>query len=177
MLVYLRELALGKDKGYEVLQLYQKYPKVQGNYLKELIKLAWNIKELLDHPPTKEEEIEKKRKNLCLLEKGFTDQIRKEEAEQNKNKTKMLEPIVDKEVDKETNPIFYKKPQTQAEEPRHVEKAQSTKAEEVAKPLAMSVETPAVKEKPSPKPATVSPVVATVPKPAVVPTQSEPKKA
>ena len=34
MLVYLRDLALSKDKGYEVLQLYQKYPKVQGNYLK-----------------------------------------------------------------------------------------------------------------------------------------------
>lgn len=55
MLVYLRDLALSKDKGYEVLQLYQKYPKVQGSYLKELIKLAWNIKELLDRPQAKEE--------------------------------------------------------------------------------------------------------------------------
>jgi hypothetical protein len=44
MLIYLRDLALSKEKSYEVLQLYQKYPKVQGQYLKELIKLAWTVK-------------------------------------------------------------------------------------------------------------------------------------
>lgn len=57
--------------------MYQKYPKVTGQFLKDLIRLAWNIKELLDHPPP-EQEAEKKKKELFFLEKGFTDQIRKQ---------------------------------------------------------------------------------------------------
>lgn len=43
MLVYLRDIALTKEKGYECLQLYQKYPRVQGQFLRDLIKLAWSI--------------------------------------------------------------------------------------------------------------------------------------
>lgn len=34
MLMYLRDIALKKDTGFEILQLYQKYPKIQGKYLK-----------------------------------------------------------------------------------------------------------------------------------------------
>ena len=92
-----------------------------------------------------------------MLEKGFTDQIRKEEAEQNKNKARIPEPVVDREVDKEINPIFYKKTQ-QAEEPRHIEKTSSAKVEEaISKPISMNIENPVVKEKPAPKP-TVQPL-------------------
>ena len=34
MLMYLRDIALKKDSSFEILQLFQKYPKIQGKYLK-----------------------------------------------------------------------------------------------------------------------------------------------
>ena len=48
MLMYLRDIALKKDSSFEILQLYQKYPKVQGKYLQEVVNLAWTIKDHLE---------------------------------------------------------------------------------------------------------------------------------
>ena len=48
MLMYLRDVALKKDSSFLILQLFQKYPKVQGKSLQELVTLAWNVKENLD---------------------------------------------------------------------------------------------------------------------------------
>lgn len=52
MLIYLRDIVLTKEKGYEVLQMYQKYPRVTGQFLRDLIRLAWNIRDHINNPPT-----------------------------------------------------------------------------------------------------------------------------
>lgn len=48
MFVYMRSLALNKESSSEILQIYQKYPNLtKGNYLEELISLAWSLSDSL----------------------------------------------------------------------------------------------------------------------------------
>ena len=54
MMIYMREVALKKDSSFMILQLFQKYPKVHGKSLIELMNLAWNVKECLDGGGQKE---------------------------------------------------------------------------------------------------------------------------
>ena len=63
MMIYLRELTLKKDSAFEILQLYQKYPKVQGKHLQEVVNLAWTVKEHLRMAMEKESD---KKKDLLF---------------------------------------------------------------------------------------------------------------
>lgn len=59
MLMYLRDVALKKDTSFSILQLFQKYPKVEGKNLRKLVELAWSVKESLDQDNHKESEKKK----------------------------------------------------------------------------------------------------------------------
>lgn len=71
------------------------------------------------------------------MEKGFTEQVRKQEMEQKKNAPSIKAvDLSEKEVDQEINPIFYKKQEPKKEEPKkeepkkEVPKAEPTKIEQ-----------------------------------------------
>lgn len=43
MFIYLRAVVLTRETSNEILQIYQKYPQLEGQYLFELIRLAWSV--------------------------------------------------------------------------------------------------------------------------------------
>ena len=47
MFIYLRAVVLTRETSNEILQVYQKYPQLEGQYLNELIRLAWSVCEEL----------------------------------------------------------------------------------------------------------------------------------
>lgn len=47
MFIYMRSLVFTRETANEILQIYQKYPQLEGNDLKELINLAWSVCEEL----------------------------------------------------------------------------------------------------------------------------------
>ncbi len=48
MYVYMRSVVLSLESGSQILQTYQKYPSLEkGQYLEELISLAWSLCEAL----------------------------------------------------------------------------------------------------------------------------------
>jgi hypothetical protein len=43
MFIYLRAVVLTRETSNEILQVYQKYPQLEGQYLFDLIRLAWSV--------------------------------------------------------------------------------------------------------------------------------------
>ena len=48
MLIYLREITLNKESSLQIMQIYEKFPTVNGTYFQELISLSWTLRELYD---------------------------------------------------------------------------------------------------------------------------------
>ena len=47
MFIYMRAVVLTRESANEILQIYSKYPQLEGQYLFELIRLAWSVCEEL----------------------------------------------------------------------------------------------------------------------------------
>lgn len=47
MFIYMRTLVFTRETANEIQQIYQKYPELEGNDLKQLIALAWSVCEEL----------------------------------------------------------------------------------------------------------------------------------
>ncbi len=43
MFVYLRSIVLTLETTNEITQVYQKYPQLEGQYLQELLGVAWSV--------------------------------------------------------------------------------------------------------------------------------------
>jgi hypothetical protein len=43
MFIYMRSLVLTRETANEILQIYQKYPQLEGQDLATLISLAWSV--------------------------------------------------------------------------------------------------------------------------------------
>ena len=43
MFIYLRSIVLTLETTNEIMQVYQKYPQLDGQYLQELLGVAWSV--------------------------------------------------------------------------------------------------------------------------------------
>ena len=74
MFIYLRAVVLTRETSNEILQVYQKYPQLEGHFLHELVRLAWSVCEELrstaNNPTANFFEDSDKIKKLGLMNKG-----------------------------------------------------------------------------------------------------------
>jgi hypothetical protein len=70
MLSYLRDQALVKDESYQIMQLYQNYPELSEDQIKEVLTLAWNFLDILKTGDSLTIG-QTTKKNLFLFKKGF----------------------------------------------------------------------------------------------------------
>lgn len=64
MFIYMRSRVLTMESTNEILQVYQKYPQLQGESLQELLGLAWSVCEELRNLEGKNSEETTESKNI-----------------------------------------------------------------------------------------------------------------
>jgi hypothetical protein len=91
MFIYLRTVVLTRETANEILQIYQKYPQLEGHFLTELVTLAWSVCEELRNLNISNNnqninsswyEESDKAKNLGLMQRGgYADTFKKQETD------------------------------------------------------------------------------------------------
>lgn len=85
MFIYMRSIVLTRETANEILLIYQKYPQLSGEYLKELIGLAWSLchelrtlKDNHNNTNTNWYENQGKTQKLGLMQRGGYNETMKE---------------------------------------------------------------------------------------------------
>lgn len=76
MIIYLRDIALNKESSLQIVQIYERFPTIDGTYLEELLNLSWALQDVYEEDIVKTASlvVEPRPTDLHFITKEYLDQ-------------------------------------------------------------------------------------------------------